>query len=656
MACVRAARGNARRATLPVLLFVGAAIAGLTPVADGDIYWHLAAGREIMRGHAWLYSDPFSVSAAGRPWIDVHWLFQLAVYALHCAGGLWALLGAKCLLIGLGAVLLYAAVERRARPLFVASCLAALFAARHLLLMRPVIVSLVLLACFFLQLERFRRSGRIAALAPLPAVQVLWSNCQGLSALGPALVLAYALAAWSWLWLGQRTWFAFAPETAPALPARAHARALAGLLALCVGASLVTPYGLSGFTLPANLLARLVPATGNPYEQVAENVPPFALDRTIASQFWHVKWFIGWLALSYALSRRVVLSHLLLVLGFGALALMSNRNVLLFYWVASPIAASQLMPAARRALFAWRRYRAPRIARFVSRAGLTGLLALMITAAAREPNLGEPVPFRFPTASAPRIAQHPGQGAIFCADQQGGYLIWALYPRWKPYLDTRLGLRTAAQFSEYLALADSPERFGQFARQHGFSYAVLPVGYPDRYLGLISYLYRHPDWRLIFTDGAEVLFAHRELAPSGWNLAESKTTDRVLADMHRRYTASPRLHDAALVQFAMLDVAVSEFAQAQRVLSHSRSPAGLALRARTWLAAGDMDPALELGEQRASVVKDDVRNLVLMALIYGHRGRLQSSLDYLRQALAIDPLDGEALALLATIEEQQHDP
>ena len=59
------------------------AIVALGPIADGDIYWHLAAGAEMWRRHDLLRADPFTVSAAGRAWIDVHWLFQLAAAAIH---------------------------------------------------------------------------------------------------------------------------------------------------------------------------------------------------------------------------------------------------------------------------------------------------------------------------------------------------------------------------------------------------------------------------------------------------------------------------------------------------------------------------------------------------------------------------------------------
>src|SRR6478735_1954799 len=83
---------------------VGAALVALGPIADGDIYWHVAAGAEMWRRHALLRTDPFTVSAAGRPWIDVHWLFQLGVAAIHRASGFVGLAIAKALIVAAGAV------------------------------------------------------------------------------------------------------------------------------------------------------------------------------------------------------------------------------------------------------------------------------------------------------------------------------------------------------------------------------------------------------------------------------------------------------------------------------------------------------------------------------------------------------------------------
>src|SRR5205814_1650410 len=142
---------------------------------------------------------------------------------------------------------------------------------------------------------------------------------------------------------------------------------------------------------------RLAPAAGNVYAaNVAENVPPFVVDRFAPGQFAHLSWYLGLTALALVAARRVLLSHLLVLVGLVALALGANRNVLLLYWLGTPITFIAVTPALRRAAVAWRRRRLPRLARWSPVAALVGVLALASTAAAREPSLTAPAPWRAP--------------------------------------------------------------------------------------------------------------------------------------------------------------------------------------------------------------------------------------------------------------------
>jgi hypothetical protein len=657
---------SARARRLAVVLAVGAFVVGLAPVADGDLWWHLAAGRAIVRTHALLTVDPFSSGAFGRPWVDVHWLFQLAAFGVHAAGGLAALVVVKCALVAAGAVVLLGAVGRsasaRARLPFVVALLAALFAARALLLLRPVIPTLVLLAVYFSLLERFRAEGRAALLWPLPFLQILWANLQGLSMLGPALVAAYAVGAGVAAAFGHRPGFPFAERFASRAEARRATRALLLMLGLSVVACGVTPFGFGALALPFKLLLRLSPASGNVYAaNVAENVPPFVVERFSPGQFAHLAWYLGLTALALVAARRVLLSHLLVLGGLVALALAANRNVLLLSWLGTPITVIAATPALRRAAVALRRRGTglPRALRWSTYGALVAVLALASTAAAREPSLAAPAPWRAPVGSARVIAARAatiddvGGGAIFAADQFGGYLIWTLAPRYKPYMDTRLVLRSTEEFAEYLAIVDDPTRFDAWEQRHPMTYVLLPVGYPDRYLGLVAHLYATARWTLVYTDGAEVLFARREAAPAlvdGVDLASPATIDDLRAGVERRFAGAPALAEAGRLQLATLELAVGEPTQAERALGTSRSDDAEALRGRCRLAAGDLDAAARAAESLLARDHDDVRSLDLLAVIEARRGDSTKALALLRRALAVNPFDVEARRILDTWE------
>ena len=646
---------------LALVLALGAASTGLQPSADGDVWWHLAAGREMVARGGLLFSDPFSVSAQARPWVDVHWLFQLAAYAIHQWLGLGGLVLAKCGLIGLGAGLLYFALEARrgawTRGVMVTLLLAGLLAARSLLLVRPVIGTLVLLAFFVFELERFRRDGRWARLLLLPIAQILWANFQGLSALGPFVVGAYAVGALGEAGLGHRRAWPFAPEASKTLTPWIRARGLVAATTACLLALCATPFGLRGATLPAVLLGRLLPGDHQVFaQQVAENLPPFELERLSGGEFWHFKWSLLLLAASVAVAgRRLRLSHALLLLGFGGLALMSNRNVLLFYWVGAPICAINVAPALRRLAVSRFRASGQRVALALNALVVTGLLLISASSAAQESALAEPSPFRVPVASVQRLASLPHGGDVFTADHHGGYVIWQLYPRFRPYIDTRLVLRTADEFAEYLRLADEPERFDAFQERHRFSYVILPVTFPERYQRLISHLYTSADWKLLFTDGAEVLFGRRDLTQdiAEQPLAEAAETDRLLAQLAARFVMVPKAHTAARLSLATLHGLLGQLGQAERALAGIETPAARALAARLRFAAGDLPAAERLARQRLVSERDDVGSLNLLALIALRRGEAEEGLGLLRRALRVEPFDPEATQLLASLEENR---
>jgi hypothetical protein len=649
---------NSRFIAYAAALGVAVFLSGLSASADGDIFWHLAAGRWIWSEGALLTTDPFSSGAAGRPWADVHWLFQLGAYAVHSVAGLKGLILVKAVLVAAGALVLLLTVRARAGERsalgFALGLGLALFVAREFLLLRPVIVTLLFLALFFASLERFRQRPHWAVLAPLPFLQVLWSNVQGLAPLGVWLVLSYGVAFLLDARFGSKRWFPFARESAQPVAFRGGAVLLltGGVVA---AASALTPYGLSGLSLPWRLFGRLLPSADNVYAQnIIENVPPLALDPALNGQFWHLKWFVGLSLFALVVARRrLVLSQLLVFAGLLLLGLLANRNLLLLYWLGLPILSLWLAaPLRRAALLAAPRARLGAL--WAGRLTLAGLLGLAGVAAAREPDLGQPAPFRVPQVGAELLRSRPA-GSVFSADHYGGYLIWTLFPAQRPYLDTRLVLRSAAEFREFLGVVDAPQRFDEFERRHGFGAVVLPTVYPDRYLPLISHLYRSPRWKLLFTDGSETLFVRRErYGDRGLSLDDPAVTRRIVADIERRYAAEPRVARAARLSLATLALALLEFDAAEQALLGDPSPEAAALRARARLLRGETDDAEQRARRLLEREPGDVRSLNLLALASLERGERDQAFHFLRRAAKAAPFDPETETIVRNLEESEH--
>jgi hypothetical protein len=149
---------------------------------DVDTWWHLATGRLIAARGALPAVDPFSYTAAGAPWINRQWLFELGLY------GLWRLGGPQAVILGTGALFVAAfacawRLARRHLPAWAAAIIVFLAAeaAVERFTARPEAATLCLLAVELLLLDGRLTRGKAVALALL---QLLWANVHALSVLG----------------------------------------------------------------------------------------------------------------------------------------------------------------------------------------------------------------------------------------------------------------------------------------------------------------------------------------------------------------------------------------------------------------------------------------------------------------------------------------
>jgi len=130
------------------------------PITDADIFWHLAAGREMIAHGRLLYTDPFAFTLPSPRWIDLHWLFQLLCYGLYKIGGLKALLFFKLAVVAATTGLL-CLTHRSKHYILIAAFLTCplVFAMRYLLCVRPILITLICMAAYVFLFERARRPG-----------------------------------------------------------------------------------------------------------------------------------------------------------------------------------------------------------------------------------------------------------------------------------------------------------------------------------------------------------------------------------------------------------------------------------------------------------------------------------------------------------------
>jgi len=481
------------------LLALAAALS-LQDIRSFDYWWHLRTGQLIVETGEVPVRDVFTYTTPGAPWIDINWLFQLGLYALHAAGGHAAVIVAQLVLVGITLALLAPIGWRRERTwLSVAALTLMLLVVANRLEPRPELVTLVLLACVLRLLDRFERLGDRALYAIVP-LQLLWANLHGLFALGIA-VCAIELAGELLRPLGH----AHEPLRLP------RVRRLAAVIGLSLLVTFMNPYGVDGALFPLRLFDMVGSAErrGTLAQVISELRSPIVSLRPLALALFLLLATLSGAAMA-ANWRRVRESDLLLWVAFFYLAMGANRNVALFAVVAAPILVRNL-----NEVLGGRRLPA-RFDAFA--AAVTTAFALLVAGDAafgrfysrisphQTPGFGVTEGY-VPIEAAEWILRTRPPGPIAHWMGDGGYLIWRLWPEYRVMSDGRT-LDTSGLDQPPL-LIDDPEAFARLAASYRFGTVLLNYRRAG-FTALPGWLHASPDWRLAYLDDVSVVFVRAE--------------------------------------------------------------------------------------------------------------------------------------------------
>ncbi len=280
---------------LIALLVATAFLLGCQELFDSDVWWHVRAGQWIWVNRQAPMLDPFTFASADRPWVDLHWLFQLMLAGAHTLGGVRGMIvlaAATCasvILVGL------TARDRRWPMAVVAACwLPALGAMSSRFDPRPEVLSLLGVAVYLAVLFRTDQTPGLAWL--LPVVQVVWVNSHALFVLGPIILSVYLI---------DHIARALTRTGDTDLPADRLGRRwwlhVGGAAAAAGMACLVNPYGLRGALFPLELFPKIT-AGGGPYKSyVAEFmslndfVQSVGIESAAGDFFFRAECFLLWM-------------------------------------------------------------------------------------------------------------------------------------------------------------------------------------------------------------------------------------------------------------------------------------------------------------------------------------------------------------------------
>jgi hypothetical protein len=536
------------------------------PLDANDLFWHLAAGEEILRTGAVPRADPFSFASGGVEWIDHEWLWQVAavrVYAVPGDGVLREPAGAGLsLLILLGAGIVLSAYAIPLTRLLAqgvpagAVVLLGLLAAevgRERMMVRPESASLLMLSLLLALLE-WRRPGAVRWLG-LVTVGMVWAN------LHPAVLVAPLLTLLHGVGNGLET-------GSGGLRPRALGRVL-GEGALVAAGTLVNPYGVHLWGVPLRLGGIVRNKTFfNP-----EWLPPPPLRFPLF--FLALGLVVAACARILLRRRGAPLGSLAVALLLGALAAWQMRHMGLFavaFLFAGGTLLRSLVPerAARRVL------PARGLLGAVTITVLLMSVAQFLTTWAAGPS-AKLDPGRFPVEACERIAREAPGVRLYNDVRFGGYLIWRFYPAQQVFIDgrnevypellTRLGRIHTGEtpYSEWRTLISGLGIGGAIVRyqetRKGVIYAPeRPGEEPKRgYRAWSAYLFPPSEWALVYFDDSALVFMKRGGTGQAWidrgeyaalnpedgdyvlELAASDPAfdEKLRADLHRRMAQAP---------------------------------------------------------------------------------------------------------------------
>lgn len=215
--------------TLCTAAFVLAAILTAPRILqNGDLYWHIAAGRWMIENHAVLRIDLFSYTFTGHPWHAQGWLSQLLLALAFLGAGFGGVLALCALAASAAAGMLAYSLSRQWRGVLLAGGIVlSLVTAAPTISALPYLLALPFAVIFASGVVAARTENRAPAILLLSAL-MLWANLHSSFVLGLGLAMALGL------------------EAVIADPRLSVARDWLVFCGYALIACLATPYGIEG--------------------------------------------------------------------------------------------------------------------------------------------------------------------------------------------------------------------------------------------------------------------------------------------------------------------------------------------------------------------------------------------------------------------------
>jgi hypothetical protein len=461
---------------------IGLFVMAARNATDPDLWWHLRTGQLTLQQQHVFHHDPYSFTAAGKPWVNHEWLSDVLIFELYHSIGFTGLILTFAAIVAIAFLLVF---SRCAGGVYVAGIMTiwGAIASAPSWGVRPQIFSLLLASIFLWILER---SGqKLWLLWWMVPLTFLWVNLHAGYLLGIVLIALFLLGGLLDVALGRKTWAGSA----------SYFQRLALALMACIAVVPLNPYGAKMYTYPWHTLSSPAMAA-----YIQEWFSP-DFHKTMYLPF--LLMILALLALLTISPKRPHAKDLVLLAAALIAGLHSVRNIPIFALIAAPV-MSQLAASffEQRGWKLHANHNGINIGKALLNASLVlvwiafaGLRVHWVLGRQKQAVLQN-----FPVAAVAFLQSHAMPRPIFNDYNWGGYIIWKLYPEYRVFVDGRADVYGDAFLDNLASIYFVRDNWQEKFQQWPIRTVLLPPDAP-----LTSALRLVGGWQTVYTDSQAVI-------------------------------------------------------------------------------------------------------------------------------------------------------
>lgn len=618
-------------AILVAFFFIGIFFFTSNNLSNIDIWFHIKSG-EVIAQQGILFHDVFSEAAPNRGLYPYEWLFQLILFLFTQAFGVENIK----YFIGFWATAQVAILFFFVRKFFRLSLISSFFIGAlyaitcySVFAARPALVTTAfLLASLFLLFLYLLRDKNLLWIT-LP-IMYLWSNMHGSAILIIGFFALYATLAFCYSWYTKDKKF------------RKKSQILGIYSVLLALVSLLPPTGFVQYQFLwlifthkelINQIAEWQPLISFQAEFYLYLLPIICIALPISIYGWVKKkplilWFLPfWVFIFFGFTalRQTLFGYFAIIMLIACfLSTLNFKRLHLLWRTLIPLAGLLLLIGT-----AWF---------FYERAQITIRQSYI------------------PRREAAFIKQANIQGNMFNMFEDGGYLLYSLYPEKKIFIDGRVDPYICCELPDYFALQNKTplplEQFSPFAKafidKYHFNYAILSI---DNYFPIkIAKTIQKDNWKLVYWNDKQAIYVRDDginndviakygafaATPFGKEPYLKGQRDKALAEYLRMDTITPSANAKSTIGFIYLQK--GELANARKYLLDAIyiSPdltSAIANLAEVYLQQGNPAKAISIYSQLIIVAPTNLPYYYRLGTLYAAQGEPANAMQVFQRGL-----------------------